>query len=158
MEVINLKSPGSRYLMLFWTEMFILNPLLILAIMKFLWKTMSGPFHQLLIPVKCKWMQSRTVVSQVITGYLPSLILHLFLSVVPPIMKLFSSMQGYIAYSEIEKSACGKMLLFTIWNIFFANVLTGSITSQVQIFLDPKNIPWVLAVVVPAQVKLFSSF
>jgi len=67
-------------------------------------------------------------------------------------------MQGYIAYSEIEKSACSKMLLFTIWNVFFANVLTGSITSQIQIFLDPKNIPWVLAVVVPGQVNHFLLF
>lgn len=64
-------------------------------------------------------------------------------------------MQGYIANSEIEKSACGKMLWFTIWSIFFANVLTGSVTSQLQILLDPKDIPALLAVVVPAQVRLF---
>ncbi|KAH7660744.1 Calcium-dependent channel 7TM region putative phosphate domain-containing protein [Dioscorea alata] len=92
-----------------------------------------------------------TVVSQVITGYLPSLILHLFLSFVPPIMKLFSTMQGFIALSEIEKSACNKMLWFTIWNIFFANVLAGSISSRLEIFYDPKTIPSKLAVLVPAQ-------
>lgn len=118
--------------------------------MRFLWKIIS------LNTDPCKWMQCRTIVSQVITGYLPSVILLLFLSVVPSIMKLFSSMEGYIAYSEIEKSACVKMLWFAIWNIFFANVLTGSAASQVQIFLDPKNIPQVLALVVPAQVKPFS--
>ncbi|ONK75863.1 uncharacterized protein A4U43_C03F21340 [Asparagus officinalis] len=98
------------------------------------------------------------IVSQVITGYLPSVILQLILSLVPSIMKLFSSMQGYIAYSEIEKSACSKMLLFTIWNIFFANVLTGSVASQVQIFLDLKDIPRVLAIVVPAQASFFVAF
>lgn len=64
-------------------------------------------------------------------------------------------MQGYIAHSEIEKSACGKMLWFTIWSVFFANVLTGSVTSQLQMLLDPKAIPALLAVVVPAQVHLF---
>lgn len=99
-----------------------------------------------------------TIVSQVITGYLPSLILQLFLSIVPSIMKLFSSMQGYIAYSEIEKSACIKMLWFIIWNVFFANVLTGSAASQVQVFLDPKNIPQVLALVVPGQASFFIAF
>ncbi|KAG1347865.1 putative CSC1-like protein [Cocos nucifera] len=71
-----------------------------------------------------------TVVSQVITGYLPSLILHLLSSYVPSIMKLFSTMQGYIAH----------------------------ITSQLQIILDPKNIPSRLAVVVPAQASLYVSF
>ncbi|XP_008780953.1 CSC1-like protein HYP1 isoform X1 [Phoenix dactylifera] len=99
-----------------------------------------------------------TVVSQVITGYLPSLILHFVSSYVPSIMKLFSTMQGYIAHSEIEKSACYKMLLFTIWILFFANVLTGSVTSQLQIILDPKNIPSRLAVVVPAQASFFIAY
>lgn len=95
----------------------------------------------------------RTVVSQIVTGYLPSLILHLVAALVPPIMKLFSAMQGYIALSEIERSACNKMLLFTIWFLFFANVLTGSVTSQIQLLFDPKTIPLILAVSVPAQVK-----
>ncbi|XP_010661095.1 CSC1-like protein HYP1 isoform X4 [Vitis vinifera] len=92
-----------------------------------------------------------TFVSQVITGYLPSLILQLFLSLVPPIMIIFSSMQGYISFSKIQKSACTKMLWFTIWNIFFANVLSGSVLYQVNIILEPKEIPKILAEVVPAQ-------
>lgn len=95
----------------------------------------------------------RTIISQVVTGYLPSLILHLVTALVPPIVKLFSAMQGYAAVSEIEKSACKKMLLFTIWFIFFANVLTGSVTSQLELLFDPKTIPSRLAVAVPAQVK-----
>nr|CAD1819461.1 unnamed protein product [Ananas comosus var. bracteatus] len=99
-----------------------------------------------------------TVVSQIITGYLPSLILHVLSSYVPPIMKLFSTMQGYIATSQIEKSACDKMLWFVIWSIFFANVLTGSATSLLQIILDPKEIPVRLAVVVPAQASFFIAY
>ncbi|XP_072951862.1 CSC1-like protein HYP1 [Typha angustifolia] len=98
------------------------------------------------------------VVSQIITGYLPSLILHVLSSFVPPIMIAFSTMQGYISRSEIEKSACSKMLWFTIWSLFFANVLTGSVTSQLQIILDPKNIPERLAVVVPAQASFFIAY
>lgn len=95
-----------------------------------------------------------TFVSQVVTGYLPNLILQLFLSLVPPIMIIFSSMQGYISFSEIQKSACTKMLWFTVWNIFFANVLSGSVLYQVNIILEPKEIPKILAEVVPAQVKI----
>ncbi|KAJ4788170.1 Early-responsive to dehydration stress protein (ERD4) [Rhynchospora pubera] len=98
------------------------------------------------------------VVSQLITGYLPSLFLHLLSSQIPPLMKLFSTMQGFIANSDIEKSACGKMLWFTIWSVFFANVLTGSVTSELQIFLDPKNIPAMLAVVVPGQASFFIAY
>ncbi|XP_052186301.1 CSC1-like protein At1g69450 isoform X6 [Diospyros lotus] len=98
-----------------------------------------------------KSILSITFVSQVITGYLPSLILLLFLKMAPPIMKFLSSIQGYISNSEIEKSACDKVLWFTIWNVFFGNVLSGSVFTQISILLEPKKIPAMLAVSVPAQ-------
>ena len=72
-------------------------------------------------------------------------------------MEFFSSIQGYIAHSDIEKSACNKVLWFTIWNVFFANALSGSVLYQINIILNPKNIPAKLAVAVPAQVRIFSS-
>lgn len=99
-----------------------------------------------------------TIVSEVITGYLPSLILQLFLKAVPPIMEFFSSIQGYMALSDIEKSACNKVLWFTIWNVFFANVLSGSALYLINIILDPKNIPAKLAVAVPAQASFFIAY
>ncbi|XP_061978858.1 CSC1-like protein HYP1 [Populus nigra] len=105
-----------------------------------------------------KGILSLTVVSQVITGYLPSLILQLFLSFVPPIMLTFSAIQGYISRSQIERSSCSKMLWFIIWNIFFANVLSGSALYLVNVFLEPKNIPRVLAEAVPGQASFFISY
>ncbi|XP_074285468.1 CSC1-like protein HYP1 isoform X2 [Silene latifolia] len=99
-----------------------------------------------------------TFVSQVITGYLPSLILQLFLYFIPPIMKMLSSIQGYISMSEILKSACSKMLWFTIWNVFFANVLSGSALYGFDLFLEPKRIPMLLAQGVPAQATFFISY
>jgi len=95
----------------------------------------------------------RTFISEVITGYLPSLILQQFLSLIPPVMVVLSSMRGYIALSQIQKSACIKVLWFPIWNFFFfANVLSGSALYRVSLLLDPKNIPTVLAEAVPGQV------
>ncbi|KAM7269597.1 hypothetical protein ACFE04_025094 [Oxalis oulophora] len=99
-----------------------------------------------------------TFVSQVITGYLPSLILQLFLKIVPPIMEFLSSVQGYISNSDIVRSACNKVLWFTIWNVFFATVFSGSILNQISIFLDPRNIPEKLAVAVPAQASFFIAY
>ncbi|KAH6830386.1 hypothetical protein C2S53_007552 [Perilla frutescens var. hirtella] len=98
------------------------------------------------------------IVSQVVTGYLPSLILEMFLSLVPPVMIVLSSIQGYIALSQIEKSACIKMLWFTVWNIFFANVLSGSALYRANVFLEPKRIPEVLAVAVPGQASFFIAY
>lgn len=105
-----------------------------------------------------KGILSIAFVSQVITGYLPSLILQLFLSFVPPIMIFLSSMQVYISRSMIEKSACTKVLWFTIWNIFFANTLSGSALYLVKVVLEPKKIPWILAEGVPAQASFFIAY
>ncbi|XP_066357737.1 CSC1-like protein HYP1 [Miscanthus floridulus] len=98
------------------------------------------------------------VVTQLVTGYLPSVILHFLSSYVPSIMKLFSTMQGFVSVSGIERSACNKMLRFTIWTVFFANVLTGSVLRQYEIFLDPKELPTKLAVLVPAQASFFIAY
>ncbi|KAH9676607.1 CSC1-like protein HYP1 [Citrus sinensis] len=105
-----------------------------------------------------KGVLNLTFISQVITGYLPSLILQLFLSFVPPIMIMFSSIQGHISLSNIEKSACSKVWWFTVWNIFFANALSGTALYHVQVFLEPKKIPQVLAEGVPAQASFFIAY
>ncbi|XP_042021343.1 CSC1-like protein HYP1 isoform X1 [Salvia splendens] len=98
------------------------------------------------------------IVTQVVTGYLPSLILEIFLVLVPPVMIVLSSMQGHVALSQIEKSACIKMLWFTIWNIFFANVLSGSALYRLGIILEPKKFTELLAVSVPGQASFFIAY
>ncbi|KAK4776212.1 hypothetical protein SAY87_024173 [Trapa incisa] len=97
-------------------------------------------------------------ISQLITGYLPNLVLQLFLSLIPPVLIILSSAQGYVAYSRVEKSACVKLLWFSIWNVFFANVLSGSALYRVNVFLEPKKIPLVLAEAVPAQASFFIAY
>ncbi|XP_058739272.1 CSC1-like protein HYP1 [Vicia villosa] len=99
-----------------------------------------------------------TAVSQVITGYLPILILQVFLSFVPALMVMLSSLQGYISWSQIQRSACTKVLWFTIWNIFFANVLSGSALYRLNYLLEPKEFPRVLAEAVPAQASFFVAY
>lgn len=97
-------------------------------------------------------------VSQIITGYLPSLILQLFLQLVPPTMEFLSTIQGYISHSEIEMSATTKVLWFTIWNVFFATAFSGSILSMTSTILVPTSIPGKLAIVVPAQASFFITY
>ncbi|KAM1511967.1 hypothetical protein PS1_024045 [Malus domestica] len=99
-----------------------------------------------------------TVVSAVITGYLPSLILQLFMSFVPPVMLMLSSLEGYISFSQIQKSACRNMLGFTIWNVFLANTLSGTLLYGFKIFLEPKKILGILAHAVPAQASFFIAY
>lgn len=94
----------------------------------------------------------RKIISQLVTGYLPSVVLILAFYSVPPVMMLFSTAEGCISRSGRKKSACFKVLYFTIWNVFFVNIFTGSLIRQLSVFASVKDIPVQLANAVPAQV------
>ncbi|XP_029128503.1 CSC1-like protein RXW8 isoform X3 [Cajanus cajan] len=98
------------------------------------------------------------IVNQVVTGYLPSVILVLFLYAVPPMMMFFSAVEGSISRSSRKKSACCKVLYFTIWNVFFVNVFTGSVISQLSVFSSVTDLPSQLAKAVPAQSTFFTTY
>ncbi|XP_039023589.1 CSC1-like protein RXW8 isoform X2 [Hibiscus syriacus] len=90
--------------------------------------------------------------NQLVTGYIPSVILMLFMYAVPPTMMLFSTIEGVVSRSERKRSACVKVLYFTIWNVFFVNVLSGSIIRQLSVFSSVRDIPTQLAKAVPTQI------
>uniref|UniRef100_A0A803NIW0 CSC1/OSCA1-like 7TM region domain-containing protein n=2 Tax=Cannabis sativa TaxID=3483 RepID=A0A803NIW0_CANSA len=105
-----------------------------------------------------KGILKKKLVSGLFTGYLPSVILILALYTVPPVMMLFSAVEGTISRSGRKKSACCKILYFTIWNVFFVNVFTGSVIRQLRVFSSVKDIPAQLAIAVPAQAGFFLTY
>ncbi|KAJ4781120.1 hypothetical protein LUZ62_065377 [Rhynchospora pubera] len=105
-----------------------------------------------------KGILKKRFVTQIVTGYLPSVILQLALYTVPPMMMLFSTMEGPTSRSGRKRSACCKVLYFTIWNVFFVNVLSGSVISQINILSSSKDIPAQLAKAVPSQATFFITY
>ncbi|KAF7051991.1 hypothetical protein CFC21_060160 [Triticum aestivum] len=98
------------------------------------------------------------IMTQLVTGYLPSVILQIFLYTVPPTMMMFATLEGPISHSERKKSACCKVLYFTIWNVFFVNVLSGSAINQLNALSRPKDIPMELARAIPLQATFFTTY
>lgn len=96
--------------------------------------------------------------TQVVEGYLPSVILILFLYMAPPLMMLLSAMEGSISRIGRKRSATCKVLFFMIWNVFFVNIFTGTVIKQLESLSHLKNIPLRLGVAVPSQVILHSQF
>ena len=91
--------------------------------------------------------------TQLVTGYLPSLILILFMYAVPPVMMRLSAAAGALSLSAIRKSACKKIMIFKIWNIFFLNVITGYlILDYASLRYNVTGIAKNLALDVPSQV------
>ncbi|XP_058781137.1 CSC1-like protein RXW8 isoform X2 [Vicia villosa] len=95
---------------------------------------------------------------QLVTGYLPSVILVLFLIGVGPMMMLLSAVEGPISRSSRKRSACYKVLYFTIWNVFFVNVFAGSVISQLSVFTSITELPAQLAKAVPTQATFFTTY
>ncbi|KAK4598697.1 hypothetical protein RGQ29_015948 [Quercus rubra] len=100
--------------------------------------------------------------SQLVTAYLPSLILNLVLYAVPPTMMLFSRLEGSISLSGRQMNACCKVLYFTIWNVFFVSVFVrfviGYYINQWSASSNVKDIVAELAIAVPRQVGFFTTF
>ncbi|XP_022772945.1 CSC1-like protein RXW8 isoform X3 [Durio zibethinus] len=105
-----------------------------------------------------KGILKQKFMNRLVTGYLPSVILILFLYTVPPTMMLFSTMEGNVSRSERKRSACIKVLYFTIWNVFFVNVLSGSVIRQLSVFSSVRDIPIQLAKAVPTQATFFTTY
>ncbi|XP_019436995.1 PREDICTED: CSC1-like protein RXW8 isoform X3 [Lupinus angustifolius] len=103
-------------------------------------------------------MLKKKFVIQVVSGYLPSVILVLFLCAVPPVMMIFSAVEGSISRSGRKMSACCKVLYFTIWNVFFVNVFAGSVISQLSVFSSVRDLPAQLAKAVPSQATFFTTY
>ncbi|XP_058766094.1 CSC1-like protein RXW8 [Vicia villosa] len=97
-------------------------------------------------------------VIQLVTGYLPSVILYIFMRAVPPIMSLLSKVEGSISRSGRKKNTCRKVLLFTVWNVFFVNVLVGSLISHLSVFSSIRDMAGQLAKAVPSQTTFFTTY
>ncbi|KAH7849231.1 hypothetical protein Vadar_014901 [Vaccinium darrowii] len=102
--------------------------------------------------LKKKFMDS------LITGYLPSVVLMLFLYAVPPTMVLFSTIEGPISRIGRKKNACSKFLYFLIWNVFFVSVSSADIMQRLSMDSSPKDIAAELATTVPRQATFFMNY
>ncbi|KAG2256734.1 hypothetical protein Bca52824_076028 [Brassica carinata] len=77
---------------------------------------------------------------------------------VPPLMMYFSTLEGCISRSLRKRSACIRVVYFTIWNVFFVNILSGSVIRQLSIFSSVKDLPAQLAKAVPTQAGFFMTY
>ncbi|XP_070048347.1 CSC1-like protein RXW8 isoform X2 [Nicotiana tomentosiformis] len=103
-----------------------------------------------------KGILKREGVTQLVTGYLPSVVLILFSYIVPPLMMLFSKMEGSISRSGRKRSACIKVIYFFIWNVFFGNIVSGSVIERLnKIFKDVNNL---LSTAVPSTATFFVTY
>ncbi|KAL4277521.1 hypothetical protein HN51_060631 [Arachis hypogaea] len=104
-------------------------------------------------------MQLIPGVSSILTGYLPSVVLKVFIYIVPFAMFAMAKVSGCISKSKEEIKACNMVFYFLVGNVFFLSVLSGSLLDEIGLFLShPKDLPSHLARAVAAQADFFVTY
>lgn len=77
-------------------------------------------------------------VTQVLQGILPSLVLKIFLIILPPILGLMARFEGKVSASQIDFSIVNRFFIFQIFATFIYQFVVGSALGQIQaIIADP---------------------
>lgn len=86
----------------------------------------------------------RASVKSIIQGYLPGIILKIFLILLPTIIMIMSKIEGFTALSALETRAAGKYHLFLLVNVFLGSIITGTALQQLKEFLNQSPTEYVV--------------
>lgn len=99
------------------------------------------------------------LVNGVLKGVLPTLVLKLFLAVLPSILSNMARRQGLISLSEIDFEVVRKLFIFMTVVVFFGSFLAGTLLGQLQELRDdPGRIIDILGVAAPQTATFFITY
>ncbi|KAL8192047.1 hypothetical protein R6Q57_028168 [Mikania cordata] len=95
-----------------------------------------------------------------IQGFLPGIVLKVFLLVLPMILMEMSKIEGYVAVTDLEARSAGKYHLFLLVNVFLGSIVTGTALQQLKEFLNKSasEIPKTVGVSVPMKATFFITY
>ncbi len=77
----------------------------------------------------------RKFITYFIQGFLPGLITTLFLKLLPYVLSILSKFEGHVSLSAIDRYCAIKYYVFVVINVFFGNVIAGSIFEQFKQYI-----------------------
>eukprot|EP00698_Gefionella_okellyi_P019298 TRINITY_DN589_c0_g2_i1.p1 TRINITY_DN589_c0_g2~~TRINITY_DN589_c0_g2_i1.p1 ORF type:complete len:737 (-),score=128.55 TRINITY_DN589_c0_g2_i1:557-2767(-) len=112
-----------------------------------------------LLPFLTPVLELSPTIKGFIQGYLPTVIVYLFMILLPMVLWLLTRRQGLVAKSEEQLSMLSKLFLFQLVNVFFTAIVASSILNALQaIFEDPQNLISLLGVSVPNTGIFFTTY
>lgn len=104
--------------------------------------------------VEKKFMKS------LIQGFLPGIVLKLFLIFLPAILMLMSKFEGFTSISALERQSASRYYLFNFVNVFLGSVITGSALEQLKTFIkqSANDIPKTIGVAIPMKATFFITY
>ncbi|CAN4098199.1 unnamed protein product [Withania somnifera] len=97
-------------------------------------------------------------VKSFVQGFLPGIVLKIFLIFLPMILMTMSKIEGFTSLSSLDRRSAAKYHLFVIVNVFFGSIITGAAFEQLDRFLhqSPTEIPKTIGVTLPMKATFYN--
>ncbi|XVF26087.1 hypothetical protein REPUB_Repub13aG0269800 [Reevesia pubescens] len=112
----------------------------------------AAPFLKPLIEIK--------FIKSVVQGFLPGIVLKLFLIFLPTILMIMSKFEGFTSRSSLERRSATRYYLFNLVNVFLVSIVAGSALEQLNTFIkqSANEIPKTIGVAVPMRATFFITY
>ncbi|XP_044497282.1 calcium permeable stress-gated cation channel 1-like [Mangifera indica] len=99
-------------------------------------------------------------IKSVIQGFLPGIVLKLFLIFLPTILMIMSKFEGFVSLSSLERRSASRYYLFNLVNVFLGSIITGSALEQLKSFIkqSANEIPKTIGVAIPIKATFFITY
>ncbi|XP_071737356.1 calcium permeable stress-gated cation channel 1-like [Rutidosis leptorrhynchoides] len=112
----------------------------------------AAPFLKPVIQIK--------PIKSFIQGFLPGIVLKIFLFLLPKILMMMSKFEGFLSISRLERRAASRYYLFNFVNVFLGSIIAGAAFEQLNTFLNqPANkIPETIGIAIPMKATFFITY
>ncbi|TVU19271.1 hypothetical protein EJB05_35410 [Eragrostis curvula] len=102
----------------------------------------------------------RNSLKSIIQGFLPGIVLKIFLILLPTILMTMSKIEGHISLSGLDRRTASKYYLFLFVNVFLGSVITGTAFQQLDNFIhqSANKIPEIVGESIPMKATFFMSY
>ncbi|KAH8975733.1 hypothetical protein BDL97_01G174200 [Sphagnum fallax] len=104
-------------------------------------------------------LTNQKFITYFIQGFLPGLITTLFLKLLPYVLTILSKFEGHVSLSAIDRYCAIKYYVFVVVNVFFGNVIAGSIFEQFKQYIKaPPTVPTSFGSSIPMKSTFFITY
>ncbi|KAL0039508.1 hypothetical protein WJX77_000232 [Trebouxia sp. C0004] len=99
------------------------------------------------------------VINGLITSFLPSVILRIFLKLLPNLLGFMSHVQGVTSLSQVDFGVLRKYFIFQVLTVFFGSFIAGSLLNQLNAIIhDPTTLVDILGEAAPQVAVFFMTY
>ncbi|XP_031262306.1 calcium permeable stress-gated cation channel 1-like isoform X2 [Pistacia vera] len=112
----------------------------------------AAPFLKRLVETK--------FIKSVIQGFLPGIVLKLFLIFLQMILMIMSKYEGFVSLSSLERRSASRYYIFKLVNVLLGSVINGNAFEQLNSFIkqSANEIPKTVGVAIPIKATFFITY